>query len=131
VDTAGVLSGLLDASNRRDLDAAAALVAPQFEGVVPSTMSAEPDVYNGRDGLRRYFESFWEIVDDLTFVIDEIEVHGEWVLARARALGKGRSSGLPVDNHIALACTSSDGLLTNLHAYPDLEAARAALPGNA
>ena len=119
-----VLAAALDASNRRDLDAAVALADPQFEGVVPSSMSAEPDVYKGHEGIRRYFESFWEVVDDLTITIDEFEDVAGWTLALCSATGRGRASGLPIDNKIVIASQVHAGLLTRLDAHPDMDTAR-------
>jgi ketosteroid isomerase-like protein len=116
---------MLEAANRRDLDAAAALVDPSFVGEVPSSMSVEPDVYEGHDGMRRYFESFWEIVDRLTFEFDAFEEVGSWTLASGHARSFGRGSGLPVDGAIALSAQSRDGKLTRLRAHPDLDEARA------
>ena len=119
-----MLVALLEAANRRDLDAAVAYVDPGFIGEVPSDMSAEPDVYEGHDGLRRYFESFWDIVDGLTVEVEEFDQVGPWTLASAHARSFGRGSGLPVDGLIALSVQSRDGKLTRLRAHPDLDEAR-------
>jgi ketosteroid isomerase-like protein len=119
-----VLTAAYDASNRRDLDAVVALADPQFEGVIPSSMSAEPDVYRGHEGIRHYFETFWEVVANLTITIEEFEDVPGWTLALCHATGQGRLSGLPVDNRIAVACQVRDGLIIRLDAHPDLEEAR-------
>jgi ketosteroid isomerase-like protein len=125
VETREVLVALLEAANRRDLDAASTFVDPAFVGEVPSDMSAEPDVYEGHDGLRRYFESFWEIVDGLTLECDAFDQVGSWTLAAVHARSLGRSSGLPVDGHIALSVQSRDDRLVRLRAHPDIDQARA------
>ena len=125
MDDATLLEALFDASNRGDLDAIVALVDPEFEGVVPSSMSVEPDVYRGTDGVRRYFESFWDVVDGMRFEIEETEQHGDWVVARLHATGSGRLSGAPIDNHPVIACKARADLVTHMSAFPDMEAARA------
>jgi ketosteroid isomerase-like protein len=127
VNAREVLAAALDASNRGDLDGAVALTDPQFEGVVPSSMSAEPDAYKGHDGIRRYFESFWEVVENLTITIEEFEDVNGWTLALCKATGKGRLSGLPIDNKIVIAAQVRDGVLTRLDAHPDLDEARRAV----
>ena len=127
-----VLAAALDAANRRDLDAAVALADPQFQGVVPGSMSAEPDVYKGHDGIRRYFETFWEVVDDLTITIEEFEDAADgWTLARCGATGKGRASGLPIDNKIVIAAKVQGALLLRLDAHPDIDEARRSVGGRA
>ena len=125
MDTPGLLSAVLQAANRRDLDAILALTDPEFEGTVPSSMSAEPDVYLGHEGVRRYFESFWEIVDGLNFQIEEFDQAGDWTIAQGYASGTGRASGLPIENRIALACLARGELLHRLDVYPDMDEARA------
>ena len=124
MDAGALLSALLDAAGRRDLDAVVALTDPEFEGVVPSSMSAEPDVYRGHAGVRHYFESFWEIVDDLRIDLEEFEEVQGWTIALGHARGSGRASGLPIDNRIAIACLARDGLLHRMQAYPDMDQAR-------
>ena len=116
---------VFDAANRRDLDAIFAVVDPSFVGEVPSSMSAEPDVYEGHDGIRRYFESFWEIVDGLTFELIAFEQHGPWTIVSVHPRGVGRASGLPIEDSIALTVQSHDGRLTRLRTHPNLEEAHA------
>jgi ketosteroid isomerase-like protein len=127
VDARELLTAALDAANRRDLDAIVALTAEDFEGVIPSTMSAEPDVYVGHDGIRRYFESFWDVVDDLRFELEQFDEAGGWTIAVSHATGTGRASGLPIDNVIAIACKGEGGRLRRLQAYPDIAEARRAI----
>jgi ketosteroid isomerase-like protein len=125
VETREVLHLIFDAANRHDLDAVCALVDPTFAGEVPSTMSAEPDVYEGHDGIRRYFESFWEIVDGLTFELVAMEDAGAWTIVSVHPRGVGRSSGLPIEDRIGLSVQSQDGRLTRLRTHPDVDDARA------
>jgi ketosteroid isomerase-like protein len=123
--TRELLIALLEAASRRDLDAAVGFVDPAFVGEVPSDMSAEPDVYEGHDGIRRYFESFWDIVDGLTFECDAFDRVGPWTLVAVHARSFGRGSGLPVDGHVALSAQSREDRLTRIRAHPDLAEARA------
>lgn len=84
-------------------------------------MSAEPDVYEGPDGVRRYFESFWDIVDGLTFELVAIEDAGDWTLVSVHPHGAGRASRLPVEDHIALSVQAHDGRLTRLRTHPGMK----------
>src|SRR5438105_4376393 len=42
-------------------------VDPHFEGQVPPELSTEPDTYRGHAGIRRYFQSFWDDMEDIRF----------------------------------------------------------------
>ena len=61
-----------------------------FEMTTPPGLAAEPDTYRGQEGIRRYWESFYEVMEEIHVEageeFDEIE---DWVLAtftlRARA----------------------------------------------
>jgi ketosteroid isomerase-like protein len=125
VETRELLDVVFDAANRRDLDAIVAHVDPSFAGEVPSSMSAEPDTYKGHDGIRRYFESFWEIVDDLTFELEDVEQVGAWTVVSVHPHGVGRSSGLTIEDRIALTVQARDGKLTRLRTHPGATEARA------
>ncbi len=57
--------------------------------MVPPEFSAEPDTYDGHDGVRRYFDSFHEIVADLRFEAEElVEVAPDVVAGRGLITGQ-------------------------------------------
>ena len=105
-------------------------IDPEFEGVVPPSMSAEPDNYLGHEGVRRYVDLFQEIVDDLRFEPRFAEEVGDWALVELHVSGKGRTSGLPVELDAVAACRLRDGKLLKMIGYPTLEEARAATLGD-
>ena len=99
-------------------------VDPQFEGVVPPELSAEPDAYRGHDGIRRYFALFDEVVEDLRFHAEEFERVGDSVIADVVISGRGRGSGAEVEMQIVIAAEVRDGVVTRMTAYPDRPSAR-------
>jgi ketosteroid isomerase-like protein len=100
-------------------------IAEDFEGVVPASMSAEPDRYVGHAGVRRYFETFEDAIDDLRFENRLAGRHGEWWLVALRVSGQGRGSGVPIALDAIVACLMRDGKLVRMVAYPSVEEARA------
>ena len=118
---------MFDALNGEGVEAALAFVGEDFHGVVPPEFSAEPDEYNGHDGLRHYFASFREVVDDLRFEAEGlVEVGPDTVAAQGLITGRGRESGIPVEMRVPMLVRVRDGKVVELSAYPDWEAAVAA-----
>ena len=123
---------MLDALHEEGVEAALAFVAEDFHGVVPPELSAEPDTYDGHDGLRHYFDTFQEIVDDLRFDAEElVEVAPGAVAARGLITGRGRESGIPIEMPAPMLMRLRDGKLVGMEAYPEWDDAVAAGSGPA
>lgn len=117
----------LAAINRDGVEAALVYFAEDFEGVVPPELSAEPDEYRGYDGLRRYFDLFAEVVDDLQFDVEElVEVAEGALVGRSHIAGRGRGSGIPVEMRVPILIRIRDGKLAVMAAYADWDEALAA-----
>jgi ketosteroid isomerase-like protein len=114
------------AYEREGVEALAQYVHPRFEGVVPPELSAEPDTYRGRDGLRRYFALWEEQISELDIAVEQIIDNDEAIVVLARISGRGRGSGVPVELHAATRVTVRDRLIATWTAYPTLEDALAA-----
>jgi ketosteroid isomerase-like protein len=129
--SAATVRKMLDVLNEEGVEAALAWFHEDFEGIVPPDLSAEPDVYAGHDGVRRYFDSFREIVDDLRFDADEIVDVGEGrVVARGCITGHGRASGIPTELRVPMAMRLRDGKLIRMDAHADWDDAVAAARGD-
>jgi ketosteroid isomerase-like protein len=112
------------------IEAVTELLSDDFVLVVPPSMSAEPDRYEGPEGARRYMDAFDGAVDDVRFRADELLRHKPGcVLARVHLSGRGSSSGLPLDIESAAIIRLRDGKVTGIEPHPDLAAAREALAG--
>ena len=118
---------MLDALNDRGTEAALDWFADDFHGVVPPELSAEPDSYDGHDGVRRYFDSFHEIVDDLRFDAEElVELRPDAVAARGLITGSGRESGIPIEMRVPMLMRVRAGKVVEISAYADWDEAVAA-----
>jgi ketosteroid isomerase-like protein len=126
VETVRLLFERLEAGG---LEAAIDLIAEDFVATVPPSMSAEPDVYEGHNGMRRYYAGFDGLIEDLRFEPLEIVEEGEVVIASMRFSGRGVTSGIEVTQHAAVIVGLRDGKVTRMDAHPDMDAARAALAG--
>jgi ketosteroid isomerase-like protein len=122
-----VVRQMLDALNGEGTEAALARFAEDFHGGVPPELSAEPDSYDGHDGVRHYFDSFHEIVDDLRFDAEElVEVAPGAVAARGLITGSGRESGIPIEMRVPMLMRLRDGKVIEISAYAEWDDAVAA-----
>ena len=118
---------MLDVLNDEGVEAALPWFAEDFRGVVPPELSAEPDEYHGHDGVRLYFDSFREIVDDLRFDAEElVDVGEDAVAGRGLITGRGRASGIPTELRVMMAIRLRDGTVVRLEAYTEWDDAVAA-----
>ena len=125
--SASTVRAMLDALNEEGVEAALDWFAEDFEGVVPPELSAEPDAYIGHDGVRRYFDTFHEIVADLRFDADElVEVGEACVVARGHITGRGRESGIPIEMRVPMVVRLRAGKVVAMTAYREWDEAVAA-----
>jgi ketosteroid isomerase-like protein len=123
---ADVIMQINEAFNSGDLERMLAFMHPDFETEVPARFSAEPDTYRGHEGMRRYFDSFHEAMDDIRFHQDDVREAGETVLARVRLTARGRSTAIPVEQRFVQAWTVREGKAVSLRSYETLPEALAA-----
>lgn len=109
-----------EAFNSGDIERILAFAHPDFEAVVPPELSTEPDVYRGHDGIRRYFESFQDAMDEIRFRLDRTWEAGDTVVALVRVSAKGRQTAIAVEQQIAQVWTMCDGRALSAHTYATL-----------
>ena len=111
------------------LEAALELVSEDFVAEIPGSMSAEPYVYEGHDGARRYFAGFDGLIEEVRFEPLEFLEDGDAVIVWLRLTGRGAASGIEVEQHAAVVTWVKDGKVTGMEPHPDVETARQALLG--
>ena len=105
-------------------------VHPELEITIPPNLSLEPATYRGVEGLRRYFESFYEVVDEVRFEADDFIAVGDSVVVPARVIVRGRGSGVEAGQPIVQVWTLRDGLAFRVVPYETLDEALAAARGS-
>jgi ketosteroid isomerase-like protein len=124
--SAQIVRELFERFGSGGLEPALELLGEDVVMTVPPSMSAEPDVYEGHEGARRYFAGFDELIDELTF--DPLEIEEEedgTVIAWMRFGGRGVTSGIQVEQYAAVICRVEGGKVVRMEAQPDMETARA------
>ena len=84
------------------MEALLPFIHPDFEVTTPAGLAAEPDTYRGPEGIRRYFESFYEAMDEVGFEPEEFTASASgWssrdpVAPRAHHRDRGRQEVVQV-----------------------------------
>jgi ketosteroid isomerase-like protein len=112
-----------EAMTRADLSELLALIHPDFEVEIPPDVSAEPDVYRGHDGMRRYIRSFQASMEDIRFEPERMWEVGDEVVVELRLSATGKSSGIPVELRTGQVWRIVDGRAVAARVYADVAAA--------
>ena len=86
------------AYNRRDFDAAVKSFDPEIDWILPERQSS--DSCRGPDEIKRFWEGIDETFDELRLVPQEFVDAGDRVATRLRHHGKGKRSGLEIDEEM-------------------------------
>jgi ketosteroid isomerase-like protein len=88
----------IDAYNRRDFDAAVEAFDPEIEWVLPERQSS--DSCRGPDEVKRFWEGLDETFDELRLEPQEYVDAGDRVATRLRHHGRGKRSGLEINEEL-------------------------------
>ena len=112
-----------------DIEALLPLIHPEFEVTTPPGLAAEPDTYRGPDGIRRYFESFYEVMDRVSFEADDFIPVGERVVVPVTLRARGRTTGIETSQKVVQIWDLKDGKAIRIEIYATLDEAMAAARG--
>ena len=134
-ESAEIVRRLFAAHARRDMTAIEEMYDPSIEWEDVSGLWGDWGVRRGRDGVREAFASWFKAFEDVTFTAEDLFDAGEHVVVATRLRGRGRGSGLEVDQRITLVWTVNDRRVTHVRGYRDRSDALEALglpqsPGN-
>jgi ketosteroid isomerase-like protein len=110
------------------------LIDPDFELTTPPDLAMEPDTYRGEAGLRRYFESFEDAMEDIQVVPEgEFLGAGEKVFVPFRLSARGRETGIEATQHAFQVWTmrAGKGLRVEIFASREQALEAAGLPPDA
>ena len=84
-----------------------------------------PDVYEGREGMRRMVREIHDAWEGFTEHLEEMREAGEKVVSLHTISGRGRSSGVEVESGGGLVWTVRDGEIVLVEVFGDREEALA------
>jgi ketosteroid isomerase-like protein len=102
------------------------LVHQEVVATVSSEFSPEPDSYVGHEGMRRYFEGWYEVMEELDITINDAEPVGEdQVIASVRVVARGRATGIASSLDSEALFHVREGRIDRLSFYATRDAALA------
>jgi ketosteroid isomerase-like protein len=115
-----LVARVFEVVNEEDLEQTIALTHPDFEVEVPPELSAEPDVYRGRDGMRRYWNSFRDAMDEIRFKAERVWDAGDSVVVAMSVTARGRQTAIEVVQKPVTVWTISEGQVLQIRVFASL-----------
>jgi len=116
----------IEAYNRRDFDAAVKDFDPLVEWVLPERQSADSCIGPAR--IRKFWEQIDEHMEELQLVPQEYVDAGERVATRLRHRGRGRESGIELDQELYhQVITFREGRMVRIEYFAEWDEALAAV----
>ena len=86
------------------------LIADDFEMVTTAAVASEPGVYRGHEGVRRWWESFLEVMDDVRLEALSFDDRGDGrVIIEFLIHARGQASGIETAQPAVTIATAADG----------------------
>ena len=117
-----VRSGL-DAVNRGGVEAVLQMCDPEIEWIAIPGFLPDAEDYQGRDGVRAWFEKVGETFGKVEWEAEEIVECGERLLVGLKLQATGRASGIEGEFRIFQVWTIRGGKLVRLESYLSREEA--------
>jgi ketosteroid isomerase-like protein len=119
-----------DAFNEGGVEGILPFIHPEFEATTPPNLASEPDTYRGHDGIRRWFESFDEVMDQIRWDAHGFQLVGERVVVEFTLRARGKTTGLDFGQDAVMVWSLRDGKAVRVELFETLdEALRAAQDG--
>ena len=111
------------AFNADGTEALIAHLTPDFVLTTPAELASEPGTYKGHDGVRRYFNSFYEAMEEIR--IEPVAFHeaGDWTVVELAVSFRGRTSGVEGEQPVVASVRIADGRASEMTFHPTLDAA--------
>ncbi|MGZ5323965.1 MAG: nuclear transport factor 2 family protein [Solirubrobacterales bacterium] len=121
-----IVRAAFEAFNEGGPEAFIPFTHPDVEFSTPSDLASEPDTYRGHDGVRRYWDSFFEIMDEIKVETRELHDRGERVVVAMTLKARGRATGIETEQQAAAVATLRDGKTIGITFHTSLQEAEAA-----
>ena len=121
------LRSLLDELSAKGYESILSRVHPDFRMETLPELATEPQVYEGPDGMRRWWESFYDVMDEIQLRAIEYRDAGPGLVAVEMELAaRGQASGIEAVQQTFALVALEDGQLIRFDFFHSLDAAVAA-----
>jgi ketosteroid isomerase-like protein len=118
-DAANVVRAVVEAQRRRDWQAFRRLYAPDIQWEDVSGLWGDWGVRRGFEEVRDAWLTWFEAFEDVDFEIEELVGDGDSVVAFIRVRGRGRESGLVIEQRLPSVWTVRGGRVERVKGYRD------------
>lgn len=119
-----------DAFNEKGVEGIIPLIHSDFEATTPPSLASEPDTYRGRDGIRRWFDSFDEVMDKIRWEPHRFREVGDRVVVEFTLRARGKTTGLDFGQDAVMVWEIRDGMASRLELFQSLDEALVAVEGS-
>jgi ketosteroid isomerase-like protein len=117
-----------EAFNAEGVEGILPYIHPEFEATTPPNLASEPDTYRGHEGVRRWFDSFYEVMEDIRWDAHGLEEQvGEKVVIQFTLRARGKTTGLDFGQEAVMVWTLRDGKAIRVELFETVEEAMAAV----
>jgi ketosteroid isomerase-like protein len=115
-----------EAFNENGVEGIIPFLDSAFEATTPPSLASEPDTYRGPDGIRRWFDSFDEVMDEIRWEPHGFHEAGDRVIVEFTLRARGKTTGLDFGQDAVMLWELRDGKATRLDLFQTLDEALAA-----
>lgn len=119
-----------DAFNERGIEGIIPLIHSDFEATTPPSLASEPDTYRGPGGIRRWFDSFDEVMDEIRWEPHRFREAGDRVVVEFTLRARGKTTGLDFGQDAVMVWEIRDGMASRLDLFQSLDEALVAVEGS-
>jgi ketosteroid isomerase-like protein len=112
-----------EALSEGGVEALLPFIHPEFEVTTPSQFAAEPDTYRGHEGIRRYFDSFYDAMDEIRFEPQGFREAGGRVIVAVTLRARGRTTGIEASQELVMVWSLRDDQAIRVETYGTLDEA--------
>ena len=128
-DNVEIVQRAFDAFNSRGVEGIVTYIHPEFEATTPPNLASEPDTYRGHDGVRRWFDSFYEVMDEIRWDSHAFHEVGETVVVEFTLRARGKTTGLDFGQNAVMVWRFRDGKAIRIELFETLDEGMAAAEG--
>jgi ketosteroid isomerase-like protein len=118
-----------DAFNETGVEGILPFIHPEFEATTPPNLASEPDTYRGHDGIRRWFDSFDEVMEEIRWDAHGYQQVGDQVVVEFTLRARGKTTGLDFGQEAVMVWSLRDGKAVRVELFETLDEALATAEG--